>query len=340
MGVGRGPYRASQSYWAHWQAKKWAAERVQVLANGAEHRVACGDVCEACYVFWRDSMSYEYTSVQSMVDACKDKEVEQKVAAAYRVHSLQDPPTFAREAVVRSQSIQVEVQRSFRVLTESELRSVLGVPRLLKQHTKSLHSVRLACESDPSKTEVGYVFSDPVEPFRRLKLKSVASMASESQPMPSHSCAYESQGRHFMKSKAKDFTGGALDLLSVRLASLTDFTGKFQERARASGLVGSAAQASRQEDGDDDDDEINYEDESGDDGETVVGPAAAQVQQSPARPLPPVPSFSTPPAIRTAASRASASMAGDTDSARSGDDDGDQLIDFSGADDADGASGP
>lgn len=253
---------------------------------------------------------------------------------ATKLHFGGSTPDFGAEVAVRTTAAELRVERSYIVLSDAELRAELSALRLLKGVVKSLHSITIPSEADPSNDERGWVFRDPSAPWRRAKLSVSLTAASSSSQLPLGGAAYVGEGRGFLRDGWKGHSGTALGLLGASLPTVTSFV---KQQKNGWGAEASVAPASPRpdDDGDDDqhDDEHDDEHMETDDGESeIVGIAAAEVASgaksshaSPGKPRPPVPPFCSPPAklARTgpSASSAAPSVAG---SIASSTDDGDE----------------
>lgn len=84
-----------------------------------------------------------------MAEVCEKKlEVAARVAEGYAVLDGSAQASFDRERVVKASGTTMRVERSLVALNESEMRHHLGVPRLLKAHTRGLHTVTLPAEDN------------------------------------------------------------------------------------------------------------------------------------------------------------------------------------------------
>lgn len=89
---------------------------------------------------------------------------------------------------------EVLVKRSFIGLSESELKKQLRAPRLSKHSLKSLPSILLPTEKDPSTSEAVYLFANPAQPHRVVELTGKISSIFSQQLLSPAKCTWEGQG--------------------------------------------------------------------------------------------------------------------------------------------------
>eukprot|EP00971_Amphidinium_carterae_P349526 6491060-Amphidinium_carterae.2 len=233
---------------------------------------ATGSQCEECYNFhatvfkvtpWRDFVD-EYWSnehFQSMVQEAKKKYTEGSGNG--------------RETVSTESTMSLEVERTYLVATERDLRRLTGLTRIPKSMTKSLPQLSLPFEkrgSDPSdgEMETHFVFADDDNAVKRARVKvTLGSTQCKAELLPTE-VFRDGQAseylQHFMQVQQQ--RSGLEELLQkevsghLALQSLSDFVGADRAEcvgdidaeprvavraadgvAQSSGLVGVAAAA-------------------------------------------------------------------------------------------------
>lgn len=255
-----------------------------------------GDACYDCYSFWQAVYKSEYGDFQSFAQACRsDRKFNEGTEAAQAIHLEGSKPTFDSQEVLSEQSVALQIERRFVVLSESELRTALGASRLGKNVTKGLFSFTAPQEKDASKDEQLYAFAHPEAPYREAKLTISLGNRISGLALDRKDSCYESQGRHVAAQRlaTQSFKG----LTAAHLKDLPDFL--HSQGVKTTARTPSKGQSSREPPLADDLDESG--DGSGSDlGATeapehprLVGPAAASATAytSPGKFRPPVPPF-------------------------------------------------
>lgn len=268
-------------------------------ANGTRNMKAIGTACEDCYKFYQQALAGEFDSWDDMAaKRRKDKAVASQLSLAKAVWSGARERAFSASEVYSRRCVGVQVHRHLIVANASELRALLGVPRLLKSHTKDLRTLEMPLEGRPEESETLYVFDDPSKRFRTATLTTSADVTSQATDMTFAQSCYKEQPPFYMgRSWSKDESGAA-KLLGQRFPSVDAFLKSHGVKRR-----------SARSDGDDDDeddggaagssDASEHESGAGDaeaSEAALVGIAASSADASslvsPAKPRPPVPSFS------------------------------------------------
>lgn len=284
------------------EGKRWAAERIHKPAAGAERRTLVGEACFECYKVWQDGFQIKYGSFDAMCDACDgDPELTSLIDRTIAVQSKGADRNFHVESRQQDESISLVVERAFLVLSESELRGELAVPRLLKGITRGLYTIQVPSESDPSQTESAFVFQDPARPYRTARLAVGVSCIASRNDLPREKNIFQGQARDGMTAAWNDQAVGSTVLLAATLPTLQSFlsdkrkSGNTAQAGNPKATHGLAqAGAERDAQGDD-------ESDGDDDAGTIVGIAASspgKVQSKkplsgtpPGQRRPPVPTF-------------------------------------------------
>lgn len=252
--------------------------------NGDEVKTPMGSACLGCFTTWKEVFRHEFESLEVLVQACSNPQVAARVDQAYKVHKNVEPKTCNPERVDKTIGCTMTLERSFVVLSESELRIAIGAGRLLKAHTRQLHQVSVPSEANPAVDERVYVFRDPERPYRRAVLSTSLAASSSTELMPASSACFAGQSRHSLRASWQGDRQDVLSLLNARLGTIDDFLVEHGSRVPSGGVRPHGEDASAASD--DSDREDN--------GSSVVAPAG--MAHSPAmKQRPVVPSFGLDP---------------------------------------------
>ena len=105
-----------------------------------------------------------------------------------------DEKNFKECDVNNTESVQVNVSRSFVLLNERELQNALGRPRMAKGLTKSLGQISCRSEENVGEQEIGYLFKDPERPHRRCDVVYQTSVEKQMHQMTAENHLFAKQG--------------------------------------------------------------------------------------------------------------------------------------------------
>eukprot|EP00971_Amphidinium_carterae_P333426 6468173-Amphidinium_carterae.1 len=84
------------------------------------------------------------------------------------------------QEVYKSLGLTLELEDSFTVLTEKDMKKYAGVSRISKQQLKGIPTISLHTPESGKEKETMYLFSDEDAPGRKLKVKSLWGTSLES----------------------------------------------------------------------------------------------------------------------------------------------------------------
>ena len=114
-------------------------------------------------------------------DACFAAFVQGALAAQSKGETAGVPSEVKQQCVLG-----VEIEKSFVVLSEREMRKESGLHRIPRMSLKSLPQLTLPSQPGGGEPEVLYAFADPDQPFRKARVKSfVGECLSETLMEPS-----------------------------------------------------------------------------------------------------------------------------------------------------------
>ena len=113
-----------------------------------------------------------------------DSDWPAQIRAARDIKNGAAAASFTPSEVTSTSSLEVEVGRSFRVMSEKEIRQASNLPRVNKAHLKGVPTLTVPAE-DGSGNEVVYCFKDQAVPWRiaTVKVKLQESKTDTSMPM-------------------------------------------------------------------------------------------------------------------------------------------------------------
>eukprot|EP00971_Amphidinium_carterae_P173929 3447646-Amphidinium_carterae.2 len=193
-----------------------------------------GDQCESCFTFWKRCFGFlewaeflkQYTGKPDFHNIVTDalKKFEDKEACA------------GREQVSSTFSHSVLVERSFTLLTDKDLRRSCGLTRVPKSMMKQTPTLMLPSEGPDKELETNYVFVDPSEPFKKARLRYIASAEQKTIDVKEEEeeVCWPGQTAEFLKMSAKEqaMETGVHDLIQkdmtghLHLQTVDEFLGK------------------------------------------------------------------------------------------------------------------
>lgn len=285
------------------EAKPWACLSKGTAANGEVKETAIGDACLECWKLWDESWRYQYDSFDKFSEAYHtSKDVAAKIDKSLGVARLSGTADFNQEEVQRSFTLNLNVERTYKILNESELRTLLGVPRLLKSHTKNLPVVQVPSESGSGAFEKCFAFVDDENPWRTARVSSVVAASVSSIASSRDKSLHAEHGRSCQASVWKGDESGGAALATASLRSVFDFLAGHGISYHGGSRKPKPESSSSHVFGDDDEDDDASDDEQAHEqpGATLVGPAAQAYADrgphtehlvSPGKYRPQVPSF-------------------------------------------------
>lgn len=268
-------------------------------ANGQVTSRALGTSCHDCYAVWQDSLKCEFPDFSALAAQYgSDPTVKDKVDKAAAVHRG-GVASFSREQVESMREVKIEVKRHYFVASDSELRSLLHVPRILKAHTKGLGCMTLPVEGRPNEEETVHVFADPSRPLRSAEVTMVLGVGARAMEMPTSRSCYAGQAKHEAASWWASSETQAASLASSKLPSLSEYLTCHGVQAPSAAALQASVGASGSPPSDADEDSADDEPAE----QTLIGiaalsgsvhPGAVGATPSPAKHRPPVPAFAAP----------------------------------------------
>lgn len=256
------------------QAKKWALVEQTSAANGAQAAKPVGNACHNCFEAFSQGLKPEFEEWSKLVAAAKVPEVKERIKQALLVHSGAQDPAFARSAATADRTAQIAVQRHMLVLSDSELRAMLRVPRLLKSHTRELTAIALPSDEDLSISENLWCFSDPSKPYRTAVVTTGVGFTSQSQVLAQDRCIYDGQAAHFVQSAWLESESKACGAVAAKLPTVESFLASQGIKAPRK-----CAPTRRETVADEDDDDDEYDDD-GDEGDASSDVALSGIAAS------------------------------------------------------------
>jgi len=283
-----------------------------------------GDACYECFDLWRRCWKPEFASFEMM---CEKYMSDKPTRARIELSRLGLRDSSSKPRVIEQASTmtgyKLTVDRRYWLLTDRDLRCLLGVARLTKRHTNGLISTTIPAEDDPSLSETAYFFKDPARKFRTATLSMYYESGATTQEMPAADHTWEGQAISVLRATTAQHAqlGSSTILAEKEKTSYIPTLSVFLERhgislasAAGSGMlppVVSIGSADGSAAGDDESDEDP-------DGQEVIGivasryvAAEASATTTPQKHRPKVPDFCTAdaassgPASPTGASEAS-----------------------------------
>lgn len=281
-------------------------------------KIPKGTSCSQCYQAWMSAFFPEFPNFDALADAYhKDSDVQARVRTGLDILAGRAQREFPSESVHTSVDARITVSRDYLILNDAELRTELGVSRLLKAHTKGVGTMMVPSETRVNEQENVWVFADPNRPFRRATVAIAVGSSSQAEVMGVDRSAYEGQASHHLQLVWGTQGSEATALLSKGLPTLDEH---LQSQGIVKDVPARAASRPQPAKGLDDGDEGNESDGASRPTEVVGIAAKAHISSalaSPAKVVPAVPRFepSTPP---TSKLRRTTSTGGLLGMARSG----------------------
>jgi hypothetical protein len=150
------------------------------------------DKCEECFELWQESlrhMDWEELCTKNS----KDKLTTSLVKGIREVKTGIVAKNFPGAEVLTSDSMEIEVSRSFTCMSEKEMRSASNSKRISKLALKNLPTLRTQAE-DGSGEEVLYCFKDESKPFRTAKVKVTIGNSLQKYKMQQDTQYWSGQG--------------------------------------------------------------------------------------------------------------------------------------------------
>lgn len=291
------------------QEQKWALMEQHKQANGTTVSIPIGTTCADCWQFWNDTYRWKCDFDQLCAISNTNEDEKKAISTARMVWKQAHKPTFPQDQVVRSTVARLCLERHYVALTESEFRSALGVPRLLKSHLKGVPCLSVASEADAGVDEPVYLFGNPDMPYRTAKLVTEHGVEAQGLVMERSKSSFDLQGRHCVGKTFRAATVEDKDLLSVKAPTLDDHLAALGVIRRRKPGVSHVADHASARSGGGDDDEADFIGESSrelvgvaarDAGLALEGLASSSLV-SPSKSRPPVPGFASadaPPPLR------------------------------------------
>ena len=185
-----------------------------------------GAACEECYRLW--SKAFNFVTFEVLCEkVSKDAVLKAAVVEARSAHLQGGSKDLVPEEVYAVSGISFEVERSYLVASERDMRRAAGLQRVGKTALKGLPSVTCVAEDGSGKEETLYLFEDTTCPLRRGKLRVSMSSNHQRVKMKAADVLWCGQGSEFQnmtwqaqseESKLKDVVGremaGHLNLMS------------------------------------------------------------------------------------------------------------------------------
>ena len=153
-----------------------------------------GDACYECFDLWRRCWKSEFASFEMM---CEKYMSDKPTRARIELSRLGLRDSSSKPMVVEQASTmtgyKLTVDRRYWLLTDRDLRCLLGVAWLTKRHTNGLISTTIPAEDDPSLSETAYFFKDPARKFRTATLSMYYESGATTQEMPAADHTWEGQ---------------------------------------------------------------------------------------------------------------------------------------------------
>ena len=207
------------------QETKWALYSQTV----AGLQLASGNQCEACWTLWQQGFRHE--SWDGLLNkVARDPAFKAQVEEAMLQGRPKDVPD---QSVLTVQGTSVEVERSYIIMSERDLRRASGLSRIGRTQLKGLQSVQLPLEDGQQGQETCYLFKDDANPQRRMKIKVHMATQMESEVMKPGEVLWPDQPgcyqAHYTQQKAKE--SGVWDVINKEQAGHLNIT-NFETFAR------------------------------------------------------------------------------------------------------------
>ena len=176
----------------------------------------------------------------------KDKATTSLVKGIREVKTGIVPKAFPDAEVLTSDSMEIEVSRSFTCMNEKEMRSASNSKRISKLALKGLPTIRAQAE-DGSGEEILYCFKDESRPFRTAKVKVTMGSSLQKYKMQQDTQYWSGQGAETLTMANNSLCvasglGGLLDKdIGNHLYSWEEFVEKklvVEKKAGSSGVDG------------------------------------------------------------------------------------------------------
>ena len=187
---------------------KWALYTSNGLAKNAQ-----SDQCESCHQLWQKGWP-QLTWANFCSQVHDEPSMAQVTTKAREILEGHAKHTAAQEQVNIERMVSLQVERSWIILNERELRRALNVPRVTKAQTRGIPT--LAVPSEDGGSEQVYVFEDDQAPYRRARVSITYGAKSDVQEMPLQSTLFVGQGNNVQASEvAKQWkSSGVADILA------------------------------------------------------------------------------------------------------------------------------
>eukprot|EP00971_Amphidinium_carterae_P040975 804844-Amphidinium_carterae.2 len=211
---------------------KWALYKTQSSGPGSIE-VPQEDQCEDCYNLWADCFSY-----LPWPTMCKKHESERSFAALVRdakaVRQGRKMAPKKKQEVLSKKLVTLDIERSFVVASEKELKRHCGASRVTKSMVQNIPKLVVPAENHNGEEQV-FCFRDPSMPLRRAVVKVQLCSELDAFEMPLESFVHDAQGVEMAKLVGKGWqdASGVTNLLQkeVHLQDFTAFVGKRKTRA-------------------------------------------------------------------------------------------------------------
>ena len=235
-----------------------------------------GDQCFKCWDQWQRAFAH-----LTWPRLCESLKTDESVMSSWR--QAQETKngvtrTWPSTEVSENTRFVIEVEKSFKVLTDRELKKALGVQRLTKEMVKTIPCITVPTPSGTPETL--WAFKDESSPWRRASVKMVVEDAQSVQQMSASNHLWEGQGDQMMKHVTEALSNKAAitELLEKdSLSSLESFLEKKQgPKAKDNAAASSSRPTQVAENDEVHGDQLDETEEDPDleDAVALVGPAA------------------------------------------------------------------
>ena len=171
---------------------KWAL----FAKSAAGGTIPQGTACEECYRLW--SKAFSFVPYDELVERVKkDMILKAAVMEARSAQAGASKTKLLPEEVSAVTGMSFDVERSFLVASERDMRRAAGLQRVGKLALKGLPAVTVSAEDGSGKEEVLYLFADPQSPLRRGKLRVSLSTSHQTVKMQPCDVLWAGQGEQY-----------------------------------------------------------------------------------------------------------------------------------------------